>query len=242
MQENIEEVTKFKSIRNHTQIIYKGYVYRRNSPNEDNKIWRCAKKTCKGRITIVENKTTKEVSHNHLTMTTDERAILNAKIKIKELAEVEGLRHNTVISESTKNLDSFQRSCLPCVETTKHRIRCIRKKSQIFSYEQNYDVPNELMRTCAGNKFLIFDSLMADMNRFIVCMDESLFHFIRLSKTWLGDGTFKSAPPGFVQIFTLHCSIFKNIVPFCYVYMIPKQKSLMNCYLLVCCFSLAILM
>jgi hypothetical protein len=77
----------------------------------------------------------------------------------------------------------------------------------------------------SGDKFVLFDSGIYDLSRIIITGDESLLSFARNSKIALCDGTFKSTPPEFYQIFTIHFEIFEAIVPIFYVYMKSKEEK-----------------
>jgi hypothetical protein len=92
-----------------------------------------------------------------------------------------------------------------------------------LTFEKIYDIPSEYFKTLDGSDFLKLYTGMTDMDRIFIFMDDSLFPFIKSRKTWLCDGTFKAAPPGFLQVFTIHCSMFEKNISFCYVYM--KSKS-----------------
>jgi hypothetical protein len=78
-------------------------------------------KTCNGRIEVNNGLIGKERPHNHEKLTENEQIVYKAKLKIKKLANIEGLRHNSIIAEVTKHLDDFQKSLLSSVESTKRQ-------------------------------------------------------------------------------------------------------------------------
>lgn len=48
---------------------------------------------------------------------------------------------------------------------------------------------------------------------------------IQKSKIWLCDGTFKSCPVNFYQVFIIHCSIYDSFLPMVYFFLPDKQEK-----------------
>ncbi|KAI6659606.1 hypothetical protein LOD99_14529 [Oopsacas minuta] len=57
---------------------------------------------------------------------------------------------------------------------------------------------NSVQRTAKGEQFLLYDSGEDDAHRFLI------FGMLQQSKIWLADGTFKTAPPFFAQVYVVH--------------------------------------
>uniref|UniRef100_A0A914WW79 MULE transposase domain-containing protein n=1 Tax=Plectus sambesii TaxID=2011161 RepID=A0A914WW79_9BILA len=62
------------------------------------------------------------------------------------------------------------------------------------------DLPDQLKLTNTGQQFLRYES--PDGGKLFV--DDAGLSFLELSTCWKGDGTFKSAPKGYLQVYTLH--------------------------------------
>ncbi|KAI6648563.1 hypothetical protein LOD99_8043 [Oopsacas minuta] len=59
-------------------------------------------------------------------------------------------------------------------------------------------LPAEYQRTAKGEQFLLYDSGEDYAHRFLN------FGMLQQSKIWLADGTFKTAPPLFAQVYVVH--------------------------------------
>jgi hypothetical protein len=108
---------------------------------------------------------------------------------------------------------------LPKLESIKRRIRNIRTKRKIYSFNGDYDIPNECIITLCGEKYLQFDSGSDDQMKLMIFAGDSLLSFFRTSKILICNGTYKAAPSGFTKIFTVHYQIFDRIQPIFHIYM-----------------------
>ncbi|KAG0422861.1 hypothetical protein DMUE_6175, partial [Dictyocoela muelleri] len=110
------------------------------------------------------------------------------------------------------------------IYTLVNRIR----KNNNLTITNFYDIPKELQITTRGKKFLFFDSGMEDPNRIIVfTTEENLEHFI-FSKIVVCDGTFKSSPSNFEQLFTIQCIVRNNNLPLIYCFMKNRSEVCYN--------------
>ena len=83
-------------------------------------------------------------------------------------------------------------------------VNMLRRKNN-YTFNINNDILIELKVTKKDKEFLFFDSGIEDANRIVVfTKEENLEHFINC-KTVICDGTFKSSPSNFEQLFTLQC-------------------------------------
>lgn len=64
-------------------------------------------------------------------------------------------------------------------------------------------IPNNYLTTTKGENFLLFDSGPAE-KRLIIFATKSNLEFLRRCDEWYADGTFKTAPPLFTHIYTIH--------------------------------------
>ena len=80
----------------------------------------------------------------------------------------------------------------------------LRRKNN-YTFNIYNDIPIELAVPKKDKEFLFFDSGMKDDDKIVVfTKEENLEHFINC-KTVICDGTFKSSPSNFEQLFTLQC-------------------------------------
>ncbi|KAG0439061.1 hypothetical protein DMUE_2696, partial [Dictyocoela muelleri] len=73
----------------------------------------------------------------------------------------------------------------------------------------------------------------------IIVFNEENKSLIGKSKIWICDGTFKTAPNNFYQVFVIHCSVYNGFLPLIhillpnkteetYYYMLKEIKDLIN--------------
>ena len=91
--------------------------------------------------------------------------------------------------------------------------------SRMISYQQNkirHRVPNNLReliidKTLAGKTFLIYDSDLHDSERILIFSTLRNIELLSWSNTIFSDGTYKTVPNQFVQLFTIH-GLVRNFV------------------------------
>jgi len=70
-------------------------------------------------------------------------------------------------------------------------------------------IADEYTKTMKGEQFLIFDS-GASQDRILIFSNENNLKLMDQSTNWLVDGTFKTVPSLFYQLFTIHVLIQKG--------------------------------
>ncbi|KAG0440809.1 hypothetical protein DMUE_1474 [Dictyocoela muelleri] len=92
-----------------------------------------------------------------------------------------------------------------------------------FIVDPNYDIPEELQVKTENKKFLFFDSGINDINRVLIFTTEENLTHIEYSDVLICDGTFRSSPSCFEQIFTIQCRLRDMflLMMFCFI----KRKN-----------------
>ncbi|KAF7692198.1 hypothetical protein CDIK_2460 [Cucumispora dikerogammari] len=72
-----------------------------------------------------------------------------------------------------------------------------------FKYENDYDISQKICFTKNDEQFLYFDSRKDNVNRVIVFTTKQNMNHLGMNKIWVCDGTFKTAPKEFEQLFTI---------------------------------------
>jgi len=94
-----------------------------------------------------------------------------------------------------------------CKNASKQLIKRQRKGKLIEpSCVEHFNPPLELKKTISGQEFLIKD-IYDDNNRIIIFTTFQNCLYLRESEFWLADGTYKSCPSFFKQLYTIHGSI-----------------------------------
>ncbi|XP_022161694.1 uncharacterized protein LOC111027604 [Myzus persicae] len=73
-------------------------------------------------------------------------------------------------------------------------------------------IPEKYTYTVAGDKFLQFDSCASD-NRIIIFSTQKNLDLMATCDHWYADGTFKTSPPLFKQVSTIHAIKYNNVLP-----------------------------
>ena len=97
---------------------------------------------------------------------------------------------------------------LPKIDSLK---RTIRRQRQIINhaYPQpltlaDLVLPIEYQQTAKGDQFILYDSGQEHSNCFVIFGTHQNIEMLLSSQIWLADGTFKSAPVLFAQVYVIH--------------------------------------
>ncbi|KAG0436222.1 hypothetical protein DMUE_4329 [Dictyocoela muelleri] len=94
------------------------------------------------------------------------------------------------------------------------------RRKNNFSFIKMYDIFLEITKTLNKNEdFLLYDSGMKDINRIIIFGTKSNILHLSHNNIWLEDGTFKSCPANFEQLFTIQCKIRQRYLPLLFCFM-----------------------
>lgn len=223
MSRNLEDKI-IQSNKGKQKLAFEGYFYNFDKIVDNTVRWRCNKRGCN-----VFLKTTPGyvlVSdiplHDHMKDGNKfDRVILKAKIKERALTTQESGRDIAV-----------SLSCKAPHTVVDHKYMvdfvCKTRKKANFTPSQNYDIPLELHNTNKDRKFLFYDSGMEDVNRIVVfTTEENIEHFC-YSNVVICDGTFKSCPSNFEQLYTIQCKVRQYNLPLVYCFMKNRSEASYN--------------
>ncbi|KAF7693571.1 hypothetical protein CDIK_2298, partial [Cucumispora dikerogammari] len=94
-----------------------------------------------------------------------------------------------------------------------------------FKYENDYDISQKICFTKNDEQFLYFDSRKDNENRVIVFTTKQNMNHIEMNKIWVCDGTFKTAPKEFEQLFTIQCLIRGKYVPLYHCFIKKRAEA-----------------
>ena len=86
-------------------------------------------------------------------------------------------------------------------------------------------IPVELQLTERGDQFLAFDSGPDDENRVLIFATETNLDTLETSPEWHADGTFKTSPLLFYQLYSIHAVYNDHTVPLVYILLTNKNTS-----------------
>ncbi|XP_022173341.1 uncharacterized protein LOC111035852 [Myzus persicae] len=85
-------------------------------------------------------------------------------------------------------------------------------------------IPEKYTYTVAGDKFLQFDSCASD-NIIIIFSTQKNLDLMATCDHWYADGTFKTSPPLFKQVFTIHAIKYNNVLKTVYSLLPDKWQD-----------------
>ncbi|XP_075263998.1 uncharacterized protein LOC142355846 [Convolutriloba macropyga] len=117
---------------------------------------------------------------------------------------------------------------MPTISHIKRRIHHIKQQqrgSGPIPKTDDFEIPEKYLTTKKGDDFLFGDgNVQQSEKRFLIFGTEYNLQLLSDNKQWFVDGTFKSCPDNFNQIFTVHCLDNGITVP-CIYALLPDKKQ-----------------
>lgn len=218
----------FKSQKGKDMILLEGYVFQKDKSENGRSYWRCFmlhKSNCKARC-ITENdvliKHNREHNHERDTLDTLNRQVSH---QIKDLSSTTRMISNEIISNVTSRYSNDEVGEIRSVPLLKKLIQRTRKQTDEFPPEptsrSDISIPENFTNTLSGNRFLLHDNLEPNERIILFCTDNCLTMLSRC-REWFCDGTFKTVPSLFLQLYTIHVKIESSVVPAVYA-LLPNK-------------------
>lgn len=222
-------ITYIKSQKGHKLLTLDGYNYRLEGENNGVQYWKCTeyrKAKCTGRLNVMDGHIIKSSDHNHVPdqAKLQTRVVLN---KIKERAQLTKESTHQIVAESTTSLSSAVCGQLPSIKLIKRTIQRTRHHSDnplpnpINLAE--LVIPEKLTRTINHMPFLLYDSGPSH-DRILLFSTQRNLDLMTQCEHWYADGTFKSAPQLFTQIYTIHVLKYDDVIPTVYA-LLPNKSQ-----------------
>jgi hypothetical protein len=226
------------SIRGENKLVVNGFLMVKDKTRNETYYWYCEKRYtlyCSARaITKLignQHKLKNVSTHNHAAEAA--RAdVVKAISNIKEQAHQTYNKPSQIIQATTSQISQEVHSCLPTREALQQVIQRIRRSDLPKEPESldNLVIPDNMLRTLDGVNFLVKDSVVGH-NRILLFTTISNIRKLEQSTFWIMDGTFKTVPNLFEQLYTIHGRVGgsenSRIFPLVYALMSSKSKE---CY------------
>ncbi|KAG0439352.1 hypothetical protein DMUE_2486 [Dictyocoela muelleri] len=210
------------SKRNKEIILYDGYVYNIRNENVGIKNWRCQNRKCPGSIETLNLDILNYKHHNH-----EKDFDNNEKLYLLYKADKRALLTSEKARDIINNVVSIQPISiirkLPRNNTIVDRITRKRNKNNITAITNG--IPDSIKFTFSKELFLQFDSGETDADRVLIFTTETHLMHLNFCNEWYCDGTFKSCPRDFTQLYTIMGRMKSEIMPFAYFLMKNKSKN-----------------
>ena len=222
-----------KSTKGKDQLVHDGFIFNKDYAKSGKTYWKCVNyiDRCKGRAhTDGERVIHHSDNHNHVPQAAliDSKKVM-AKIKEKAATNIE-MTPKQIVATETAGTSQATVGVLPSVTAMKKTTQRIRRAAEApFARPTSLtelDIQPPYTMTSSNQSFLLWDSGAGDRNRILVFSTERNLELLASRNShWMADGTFKTAPPLFAQLLTIHAIIFNTVIPLVYALLPNKTKD-----------------
>lgn len=231
------EIVYFKSQKHKLLVKYNGYIYRKDGHNDETSYWRCAQNiNCHGRINLKNNSIIKDSSHKHCHVPDPAKIEATFVIqKIKEKALNSQNSPKEIIVDTVANSGTIY-GMLPPIPNLKRTIQRQRQRNYCTPPNPTTlihlgEIPEKYTTTANGDKFLVYDNYNINEpsnNRILIFCSPKCLDIMAECEHWFADGTFKSCPSIFSQIYTIHVLKQNTVIPTCFALLPSKTQENYN--------------
>ncbi|XP_057336676.1 uncharacterized protein LOC130675162 [Microplitis mediator] len=194
-------------------LIHEGYVYTCKSLNKKSVTWRCNEHSGKFACSVIVHTTTDDKNgniigdppvHDHPADLVDVKA-KRIRTNLKRRAVNDDVGPIAIIDNVVKNIKSPVIARLGSVASMQHTIQRARQgkvpkvKETVLS---DFTVPDELRCTSKNEPFLLYES-GSRRNRYLIFSTDANLKKLSECEIWCGDGTFRTVPAMFQQMYLL---------------------------------------
>lgn len=205
----------------------RGYDYRQDRPAADGGyFFRCTRKGCRARLLTDESYRFREErggAHSHPPCP-EKTSIREVRVAMKRRVERETVTVGQIYREEVLSLPDAHRPFMPTVRNIASGMQKHRRKA-LPALPHTWDeieIPEPYSITRSGDQFL--QIVLGDSKAVLF---STAHHLRALSEghTLLVDGTFKTVPGVFKQLFTIHTLLGDRLMPRVYVLMQNKRSA-----------------
>ena len=221
-----------QSERGKRKSIYEGYIYVKQKDLANGVVsYECERRrhnNCKAKIKVKGHDVLGRVnSHTHAPdINRPEKLKVQQEIKTK--AVTTEATPQQIITQAVEGMTDGASTQLPAIQHIRRNIR--RQKQSVSaphplpSNPADIIIPEEYKVTSHGEKFLLYDSGMNNQRMLIFSTTRNM-RLLENSTAWFGDGTFKTVPDLFYQLYSIHVLTSHRVIPCVYALMPNKQQS-----------------
>jgi hypothetical protein len=188
----------------------------------------CFNIKCRARVHTANDSVVKTLnSHNHAAHAAriDADRIVN---NVKETAISTQDSGHLIVSSAVAGVQPAVAGQLPTVSTLKRTIRRSRQKATRAlpnpTSLHDLQIPMEFTHMAGGERFLQFDSGPGNDRILLFCTQKGL-QLLQSSDNWFADGTFKTSPSLFVQLYTVHGIQSNKTIPAVFALLPDKRQN-----------------
>jgi len=148
--------------------------------------------------------------------------------KLKNEAKTSCEPTRNVVSKIVSDVSKITVSKLPPIDMLSQTVRRTRNKYNDYPTNPinitDLILPDQYKVTKTGIPFLLHD-INKEGKRSLIFTTENNLDFLSESDVWMADGTFKSVPPLFSQLYTIHACKKNATYPLVYILMTDRTKE-----------------
>ncbi|XP_078534929.1 uncharacterized protein LOC144821591 isoform X1 [Lissotriton helveticus] len=209
---------------------YDGYLYCKDRMTEPRRHWRCVQyfsSHCTGRAVTLEDTVIRTTEHNHSASAMEIEVRENVQ-QIKRLAHTSDEPCGAILREVTQNIPIHVAGSMPSVLNLRRMVQRQKLANNPHSVTpQTYEdinIPPHLTVTFSNEPFLLHDN-KNPQKRILIFSTTHNLATLENSPIWMMDGTFKSTPHPFTQIYTIHAIKNNTTIPLVYALLPDKNSS-----------------
>lgn len=226
--------------RNKRKLIRNGFMYVfQKELSDGQQSWECVNRrgsksrpgTCTARIKLDSHDNFVESVNEHSCIPSQQMCEVAAvKSAIKRRAETTNDTTQQILAGELATISPAASAILPSLSNMRRTIRSQRQTNENLpplppSRADIPVLPAEFQTTISGQQFLLYDSGVADVNRILIFGSPDAVTLLEQSADWFGDGTFKTVPEIFYQLYTVHALVLHNVFPCIYALLPNKTQA-----------------
>jgi hypothetical protein len=195
------------------KLLFEGFAYVLQKPLAGGKqSWECElrrKRECKAKLHLQGERVVARVNEHTHAANVARCEVLTVRDNMKHRAETTEENPQQIIAQATANMSEAAAAVLPKITDVRRGIRRNRmvagNQLPIPESAATVEIPRPYQLTTNNEQFLQYDSGVGDPQRIIIFASEGGVNLIQNCPHWAADGTFKTVPTIFFQLYTVHC-------------------------------------
>lgn len=221
----------FKSEKGRNMLCHGGHLFYKDKGRDETTHWKCSnfvKTKCKARVTTKNAEVVKTLNeHNHCADAASIEAAVH-KDRLRFFAKNSNLTPHSIISEVAATCSDVAAPKLPSVDSMKRTVRNLRFKDKGYpglpANISDFSIIDPYNKTFKGDLFLQYDSGRSQ-NRILIFATQRNIDLLSTSEHWYADGTFKTVPLLFNQLYTVHGFKDKISIPLVFALLPNKNED-----------------
>ena len=210
VQDNMEFT---QTERGGRKLLLEGFAYVKQKDLAAGKeCWECElrrKRQCKAKVHLLGRAVVSRTNEHTHVGNAARCEVLTVRANMKDRAETTEEAPQQILAQSIVGMSEAAAALLPKVNDVRRGIRRNRHEARIPlprpDNAANVEIPRPYQLTAHNQQFLQYDSGVGDNERILLFASEDGLELLRNSTHWAADGTFKTAPEIFFQLYTVHC-------------------------------------